>query len=238
MKISKEKLIEFKERIVNRFKHTNIDRQKAITGTIKGIKIFFIVFAVSMLVFTMISVKKLNHDADKGIFGYKMFTVLSDSMKPEFEAGDIIIVKEMNTNKLKAGDVITFYSKEGPLVTHKIEEVTEIDGERAFVTKGINVEQQDKDPVLASRVIGRYSFALPNAGHFFQFIKTTRGYITLVLIPFLLIIGMYGYNFYKLLKQYRGEKKDHTLKKLELEKLQMQEELNRLKEQLNQGNNG
>lgn len=216
----------------------NADQKVLFNRSLKVIQILFIVFAFSMLLFTMISVKKLNRDAEKGIFGFRIFTVLSDSMKPEFEAGDVIIVKEIKTNKLKTGDVITFYSKEGPLVTHQIQELTEIDGELAFITKGVNVDQADKDPVPASRVIGMYTFDVPNAGHFFQFIQSPQGYVTLILVPFLCIIGFYAINFFKLLKQYMKEKKDQVLTQLELEKQQMQEELRRLREQLNQGNNG
>jgi signal peptidase len=209
---------------------------------LKVLQILLIVFAVYVMIFTLVSIKNLNNDAGKGFMGFKLFTVLSDSMKPEFQAGDIIISKIVDSKELKVGDIITFYSSNGLIVTHQIQEKIVHESKDAFITKGTNVNQVDNDPALAENVIGRYSFSIPKAGLFFQFLKTTMGYITLILIPFLIIITINGVKFVKVFREFKNEKqKEIEIKKAELEKenKRLFEELKQLKEQLNNtGNNG
>ena len=51
-----------------------------------------VVFAVGMMVFTVISVSTFDR-ADRKLFGYRAFIVLSDSMsKTDFNAGDLVLV--------------------------------------------------------------------------------------------------------------------------------------------------
>jgi signal peptidase I len=219
-------------------------RKKVLKISLNTFKILFVVFSVYIMIFTIITVKNVNNDAKEGLLGYKMFTVLSDSMKPEFQAGDIIIVKEIDTSNLKKGDIITFYSKGGLLVTHQILSKDENESGEFYVTKGINVDQADQDPVAPDRVIGRYSFAIPKAGHLFNFIQTTTGYFLLIFTPLMIIILLNAYKLFKVYLDFKKEKKQEIEKqKLELEEerlknLKIQEELAILKEQLNMGNNG
>jgi signal peptidase I len=222
-----------------------MNRNKIFKISLNTLKVLFIAFAVYMMFFTIITVKNLNNDTEKGFFGYKMFTVLSDSMKPEFQAGDIVIIKMIDPKDLKEGDVITFYSKGGPVVTHQIEGKTVMDDDKdAFITKGINVDQADADPVPQDRVIGKYTFAIPKAGYLFNFLRTTTGYFLLIFTPLMLIIGLNVYKILKVYLDFKKEKKNEIeAQKIQLEEerlknLKIEEELAKLKEQLNLGNNG
>ena len=63
--------------------------------------------------------------------------VVSGSMEPSIHEGDYIYIKKTDTDSLKAGDIISFYSQDdsikGEINTHRISEVLS-DG--TFVTKG------------------------------------------------------------------------------------------------------
>ena len=85
---------------------------KKILGIIKSILVWiFVIFAVSMTIFTVISVNTFNRN-DRSILGYKAYIVNTDSMsKTDFKAGDLILVKETDPSTLKAGDIITYMSK-------------------------------------------------------------------------------------------------------------------------------
>ena len=98
--------------------------KKALNITKKILIWLIVIFAVSMMVFTLFSVNTFDKN-DRALFGYKFFVVKTDSMAAtDFKAGDVIITKEVNPSTLKAGDIITFVSQNddsyGEVITHKI----------------------------------------------------------------------------------------------------------------------
>ncbi len=214
---------------------------KRIKTVVKKVTtIILLIVAAFMLIFTIMAMN-VNKDYDNGLMGYKFFVVLSDSMKPKFQSGDIVITKVVNPDSLKEGDIITFYVRDGTVVTHQIHEKTIVDGKDAFITKGLNVDQADSDPVVADYVIGEYSFSIPKAGFLIQFLKTTLGYITLILIPFLILVVYNGIHFIKLYKDYKKKQREKVDEKILLEREKnerLYEELQQLKKQLSNGNNG
>lgn len=92
-------------------------------------------------------------DEVPSFFGWKPFIVLSGSMETQISAGDIVVVKEIDTNELKKGDIIAF--KDGNIViTHRIDEVTEIDGKTQYITKGDSRRLYSISYVLIEQVEG------------------------------------------------------------------------------------
>lgn len=170
----------------------------------------FVALAVAMMIFTIISVSTFDR-ADRNLFGYKAFIVLSDSMsKTDFGAGDLVLVKEVDPSTLKEGDIIAYTSQStesyGETVTHKIRSlVTDANGEPGFITYGTTNDTDDATIVTYPYVIGKYSTHIPKVGAFFQFLKTTPGYIICILMPFLLLILLEGIRCIRLFKQYKAE---------------------------------
>jgi signal peptidase len=205
-----------------------------------------VLLAVSMMIFTVISVTTFNRN-DRALFGYKMYIVNSDSMaKTDFDAGDLILVKEVNPNTLKVGDIITFMSQDtesfGETVTHKIRKLTtDAEGNPGFVTYGTTTDVDDQTIVTFPYILGKYESHIPNLGHFFNFLKTTPGYFVCIFIPFMLIIIYEGVKFFNLFCRYRKEQMDEMQAerdKIEAERMEnakMLEELKALKAQLEGG---
>ena len=203
-----------------------------------------LLFSVAIMIFTFVSVSTFNR-SNRSLFGYKFYVVLSDSMKAtDFEAGDVVVVKEVAPSTLKEGDIITFISKSssnyGETVTHKIRRLTKTpEGEPGFVTYGTTTDTDDPTIVDYYSVEGKYQFRIPKVGRFFNFLKTVPGYICCILIPFLLFIIMQGINTVKTYKLYKKEQaKELQAEKDELaaEKKKTEEmmaELQALKAQLN-----
>lgn len=79
---------------------------------VRNIVVWLIVaLAVCMMVFTIVSVSTFDR-ADRNLFGYKAFIVLSDSMKKtDFDAGDLVLIKEVDASTLKEGDIIAYTSQ-------------------------------------------------------------------------------------------------------------------------------
>ena len=64
-----------------------------------------------MMVFTIVSVNTFDRN-DRDLFGYRCYIVVSDSMsKTDFNAGDLILVKEVDPTTLQVGDIISYQSQ-------------------------------------------------------------------------------------------------------------------------------
>ena len=239
----------------------NDTAKKVLNIISKVIGWILIAFTVFMMVFTIVTVSTVNKN-DRGIFGWKFYIVKTDSMSlsennkdmdVHFNAGDIIISKEVaDPTKLEAGMIISFLSTNsdsmGETITHMIREVRRTDDGRliGYVTFGTNTGTDDEAVVEPGAVIGVYSGKLPGLGHFFAFLKTTPGYITCILVPFLLLILWQGVNTVRIFKRYRREQmadmiaeREQIAKERE-ESAKMMRELMELKKQLAQQaeNNG
>lgn len=172
-----------------------------------------VVVAVAMMIFTVVSVNTFDRN-DRDLFGFKAFIVRSDSMsKTDFDAGDLILVKEVDPSTLKEGDIITYQSQGmenyGEIVTHKIRRMEYApDGQPAFRTYGTTTDTDDPALVTYSFVLGKHTATLPKVGYFFDFLKTTPGYIVCILLPFLLLIGYQGLNCVKVFRLYKKEQMD------------------------------
>ena len=169
-----------------------------------------VAISVAMMIFTIVSVNTFNR-GDRDIFGFKAFIVLSDSMSAtDFDAGDLVLIREVDPTTLQVGDIITYQSQNshnyGENVTHKIRTLTTAeDGMPGFVTYGTTTDTNDETIVTYPYIQGKYVLALPGVGTFFQFLRTPQGYILCILLPFLLLIGYQGLNCVKIFRMYKAE---------------------------------
>ena len=199
--------------------------------------------AVFMMIFTIVSVTTFDRN-DRDLFGYKIYTVLSDSMAAtDFDAGSIVIMKEVDPSTLKEGDIISYISQNtenyGEIVTHKIRKLTnDASGEPGFVTYGTTTDTDDELIVTYPYITGKYQTHISGVGHFFEYLRTTVGYITCIFIPFALLMLYQGINCVKLFRRYKKEQmeelqaeKDQLAAERE-ENMKMLAELKALKEQL------
>lgn len=178
---------------------------------IKNIFVWLMVaLAVCMMIFTIVAVNTFDR-SDRSLFGYKAFIVLTDSMsKTDFSAGDLVLIKDVDPSTLKEGDIISYTSQNtsnyGETVTHKIRKLTtDAQGEPGFITYGTTTDTDDEIVVTYPYVLGKYQTHIPKVGTFFQFLKTTPGYIVCILIPFLILILMQGIDCVKLFRRYKKE---------------------------------
>lgn len=107
---------------------------------------------------------------------------MSGSMEPEYHVGSLIYVKQVNTDELEEGDVITFVADENnTVVTHRIENVVNENGTRKFQTKGDANDVADAKLVHNKNVLGTPTFQIPLLGYLAFYIQRPPGiYIALV----------------------------------------------------------
>ena len=220
---------------------------KKILTTMKDLIVMMItVLAVFMMIFTIISVTFFNRN-ERNLFGYRPYIVNSDSMSAtDFDAGDLILVKEVDPSTLVEGDVISYISQNsesfGETITHKIRRLTtDASGAPVFVTYGTTTDTDDAVIVTYPYVLGKYEFRIPFLGTFFSFLKTPQGYFVCIFTPFMLLILYQAFNSIMLFRRYKKEQREEMeaeKAKLEAERqetLRMMKELQELKKQMQEG---
>lgn len=124
---------------------------------------------------------KKNPDEIPSMFGYKPLTVLTNSMQPKIDAGDMIFIQEIPTENIKVGDVITFKETETKLITHRVIEKTN----EGFVTKGDNNNVKDQGIVAPKAVVGKLAVTIPKAGYIAKFASSPIGMFLMIIFPLL-----------------------------------------------------
>ena len=99
--------------------------------------------------------------------GSRPLTVLSGSMTPTYGVGDVVVVKPVDTDQIKVGDVITFQatSDDPALTMHRI--IGEAFGSegREFLTQGDANDAPDLAPITPEQVKGEVWYAVPVVGY-------------------------------------------------------------------------
>ena len=190
------------------------------TLTIIGIILCVILTPLLIVNCTLIIKSYINKNAVPAFGGYMPLIVLTDSMYPEIEAGDVIFCRTADADEIQEGDVISFFDPAGngtTVTTHKVVEIVESNGTRSFRTRGINNNTDDRVLVPAASLVGVYTdFRIPGAGNVALFMQTVPGLIVCVIVPLILLVG------YDLIRRRMYEKStgsDVAALKAELEAL-------------------
>lgn len=100
--------------------------------------------------------------------GSETYTVLTNSMAPAFPPGTFLVMRPVDYDELKYGDVVTFqmYSGRPDVETHRIVGFAATqEGEKTLITKGDNNGVNDAEPVREPQVKGKLFYAVPYVGY-------------------------------------------------------------------------
>ena len=148
-------------------------------------KIFSIVLVIFLILMTSLSVllgvSGLDRETPKSILGFSAFIVVSSSMTPVFDAGDVIILRSIDTDKLEIGDIVTCTTVSSSLLTHRLVDIYGEAEEKRFVTRG-EANNADDEPIEADRILGKVLFSLDRMGSFMLRLKEPSGIIILIAV--------------------------------------------------------
>ena len=196
-------------------KTTTLHKVLTIVGTI-----LCIILIPILIINCILIVKSFTSDEVPSVAGTLPLIVLSDSMYPVIESGDLIICHTEQPENIQVGDVIAFYDPAGngsSIVTHRVIEVTEKNGKLAWRTKGDNNNTEDRLAVTADKLVAVYEGTrLAGFGHVALFMQTTPGLIVCVVCPILLLIG---YDMIRRRMYEKSNKQDTEQLMAELEEL-------------------
>lgn len=195
-------------------KNSKIQKILTIVGTVLCV----ILIPILIINLTLIAKSYTNQDEVPSIGGKIPLIVLTDSMYPKIQSGDLIICQQTDAEDVEVGDMISFFDPAGngtSIVTHRVVEITEKDGQLAWRTKGDNNNTEDRLLVTADKLVAEYKGRrLPGLGNVALFMQTTPGLIVCVVLPILLLVG-YDMIRRRIYEKSKQEDTDALLAELE-----------------------
>ena len=134
----------------------------------------FLLFVFCLNIFTLFSVEGIKR-AKSINSGYFLAIVGSGSMEPELSVGDLLIIK--SEDFYTKGDVVTFVTPRGAMVTHEIIEVTR----SGYITRGRANNISDGE-ILPQRVLGKILFVFPGVGLVADLLLSPAGIVLMLSI--------------------------------------------------------
>jgi signal peptidase len=188
-------------------------------GNIIGFAVSLVLLPVLIINMTLIAKSYINTDEVPSVGGYLPLIVLTDSMYPNIQSGDLIICRTADPETVEVGDVISFFDPTGEgtgVVTHRVKSIVSEDGVLAFRTQGDANNMEDDATVPAENFVGIYRSRIAGAGNVAMFMQTSTGLILCVILPLVLLVG---YDILRRRAYEHKRKKDTDALLRELEEL-------------------
>ncbi len=164
--------------------------------------VWWLTVAMLALVLVLIISAKLQGKVPD-LFGYSVMQIVTGSMEDEIPTGTYILTKRTDPEKIKAGDIISFYSDEeiiyGLPNTHRVVEVVKGDGGIEFVTRGDANPTNDGATAKADKLIGVYVGPLDWLGSFNNFLNN-GGMIAIMAVLWFATFAIIAVSMYKKIK--------------------------------------
>ncbi len=157
---------------------------KVLLKILKWVMTVLVVLIVSVILIQRVSNNKIT------LGGYSIFTVVTQSMIPKYQVGDMLLAKVVDTSKLNVGDDVVYMGKvgtfNGKIVTHQIVEIDE-KSPRIFHTKGIN--NTIEDPVVEEgQILGKVVTKLTVLSMISKVISNQYGFFFVIFVPIVVLI--------------------------------------------------
>ena len=161
-------------------------------GIVFNVTVSFVII-VSLLYIISTAQTQNNPDYIPSVLGFTPLTVVSASMSPGIETGDMVIIRKGNKN-IKPGDIIT-YRLEDMLVTHRVKNISDDSAAEVFITQGDANSIPDFKTVERGSILGKYVFKIPLGGYIKASLRGLPGMLILMgLILISLMIDVLNYT--------------------------------------------
>ncbi|MBR2828160.1 MAG: signal peptidase I [Bacilli bacterium] len=162
-------------------------QNKIFKGIFNTIKIVFFI----LLIFYSIFIGLLKYSNYHSIFGYRIYSISSNSMKKVYRLYDVVLVKKVKKNSLKEGVDILYLGERGGLkgkrVLHRIVKIEKDDKGKFYYTQGVSsptIDPSIQEEQIIGKAIGRV-LILSEANHL---LKNQYGFFFLIFCPLVLLI--------------------------------------------------
>ena len=141
-------------------KSKNIVVKKVIKIVLKIL--YQILVIICLIVAAVIILQKVTA-SNKSIAGYRIFRVITGSMEPEYDIGQVVISKEVDPNSIKVGDDIvylgTYGEYSGKIIMHSVVGIDkEANGNLNFHARGLHSSSVEDPQIKDSQIYGVVKF--------------------------------------------------------------------------------
>ncbi len=183
-------------------------KKRAITlikiFNIFNILIFLIIVPILIYNITLIIKYIQNPNETPDFFGFKTYEIVSRSMEDTINKNDIIVVKKVDKNEINENDIISF-DNGNEIITHRIVEIENINGETLYTTKGDNNRFEDDEKISFEQIEGKYVFKLSKLGYLMNFLKNK--YFLIILFIILIFCFIHIINVKRRIKNREEKRK-------------------------------
>ena len=121
--------------------------------------ILYQILVIMALILTMVIVLQRVSANNESIGGYKIFRVITGSMEPEYEVGEVVISKEVNPKDIKVGDDIVYLGRageySGKIIMHNVVAIeTDENGDLIFHAKGLQSNSVEDPQIREEQIYG------------------------------------------------------------------------------------
>ena len=173
-------------------------RKKIIITIVYIILIPLLIYNVTLIVKSLIQPNKTPD-----FFGYKTYVIVSGSMEPNLNIGDVVLVKKVDESELNANDIISFRQGQN-VVTHRISQIKNEYGEKVYITKGDNNNTEDSGSIDYSYIEGKVCSSIKGIGKIVIFFQ---GKLSILLIVTFFYIYLAQSNKISKRKENRKQKR-------------------------------
>lgn len=150
----------------------------------------FFIFLFSLLTYNIVLISQsiITPDKTPSFFGIKTYVIVSGSMQPELDIGDMGVVKEMNDSELNVGDIISYRNGQS-IITHRIHKIYYKGGQKNYITKGDYNNIEDSIILTIDSIEGKVINKLSGIGNIALFLQSKYSIIAIVIIFFLYLLS-------------------------------------------------
>ncbi len=157
----------------------------------KTIKIFIGILLVGFMI--VVCMQRFS-DNKISFFNYRMFTVVSGSMKPLYDIGDVLIAKKVAPSTIKVRDNVSYEGNYGgfkdKVITHQVVSIekSKTTGKYIFHTKGL--ANLVEDPIVTEdQVYGVVIYKSIILSFIYRIVATQIGFYLFIIIPILYVVS-------------------------------------------------
>jgi len=171
-------------------------------------------------VFSIIFVQRISNNKFT-IGGYGIYTIISPSMRPEYEVFDMIIAKNVDDPlALKKGDVVVYKGEvddfKDKIITHRIDKVYTGTNPRKFLTKGDANDYPDPE-ITSDQIMGKVERKTVVLSFLSHIVNNIYGFYFIVFVPIVILV------FLEVMDSINEKRAIKRLKEQEKEELKQEE---------------
>ncbi len=191
---------------------SDITQQDVSLKKAKALSTISMVLLVLAIIFCATIILQVSTQGYVSILGFSVFRIATPSMEPTLPVNTFIISRKTDIRELNKDDIICFVSKEaylnGNIVTHRIDEIKEIDSEICLVTRGDNNNSVDSVYVTSENLVGKMVFKTNPNGFIstvYSFITQKQAFFLIIILPIFIIAGLLFKNGIKKIREQIDE---------------------------------